>query len=131
MNPLSSSLDGFSPELYLATLSEVAHADGLHPLEHELLQKQAAALGVDLGALPSVPADLSSLPQETRVLVYRDALMLAYADDDALSAAERTYLSSLAERLSLSVEHAQAIDRWVTDYGALVERFDALLVGHQ
>jgi hypothetical protein len=38
MSPLNNPLEGFSPELYLATLSEVAHADGLHPVEQELLE---------------------------------------------------------------------------------------------
>lgn len=37
MNLLDHSLDGFSPELYIATLSKLAHSDGLHSDEQELL----------------------------------------------------------------------------------------------
>ena len=44
MDPLSNPLDGLSPELYVATLSKIAHADGLHPAERELLDHQAASI---------------------------------------------------------------------------------------
>ena len=82
MDPLSNPLDGLSPELYVATLSKIAHADGLHPAERELLDHHAAHFGVDLDNLPVVPDDLSALPWATRVLVYRDAVTLALIDDE-------------------------------------------------
>ena len=58
MDPLRNPLDGLSPALYVATLSEIAHADGLHPAERELLEHHAAHFGVDLEDLPAVPRDL-------------------------------------------------------------------------
>ena len=95
MNPLSNPLDGLSPDLYVATLSKIAHANGLHPAERELLDHHAAHFGVDLDNLPVVPDDLSALPWATRVLVYRDAVTLALVDDE-MSAEERQYLDDLA-----------------------------------
>ncbi len=64
---LSPPLEGLSPALYVATLSEIAHADGLHPAERELIEQHAEHFGVDLDNLPAVPHDLSSLPRATRV----------------------------------------------------------------
>ena len=118
--------EGFSPELYVATLSRVAHADGLHPAEQEILQLHASQFGLDLDDLPDVPEDLSNLPWTTRVLVYRDAYMLALADE-SLSSAEEEYLADLAERMGLQDGKTEAIRAWVRDYDTLLGRFDELL----
>ena len=126
MNPLDNPLDGFSPELYIATLSNVAHSDGLHPAEQDLLDQYAANFGIELDSLPDVLDDLSELPWTTRVLVYRDAVMLALADEQT-SFEEQQHLADLAERMDLPTETAESISSWVNDYGALLERFDALL----
>lgn len=112
---------------YLAVLSQVAHADGLHSDERAMLEERANALGVSLDELPDVPQDLSSLEHSTRVLVYRDAFMLACVDD-VVSDEERAYLAALSGRLALDPERAAAVEAWVRDYGALLERLDALLV---
>ena len=61
VDPLRDPLDGLSPLLYVATLSEIAHVDGLHPAERDLLDQHAAHFGVDLGNLPPVPRHLSCL----------------------------------------------------------------------
>ncbi len=127
MDPLRDPLDGLSPSLYLATLSEIAHVDGLHPAEQDLLDAHAAHFGVDLDHLPAVPRDLSTLPWATRVLVYRDAVTLALADE--MSAEEEQYLRDLAERMGLPDETAAAIAAWVADYDALLARLDALVTG--
>lgn len=121
-----SCLDGFSPELYLATLLEVAHADGLHPDEEAMLNQQAESLGVSLTELPEVPHDLSELPWTTRILVYRDSVTLAYADGK-LSEQEQAYLSNLAGRLKLKEETTRAISMWVNDYSNLLNRLDEIL----
>ena len=127
MNPLQTkTLEGFSPELYLATLSEVAHSDGLHPDEKDLLQQQAVSFGVDLDDLPEVPADLSNLPWVTKILVYRDALLLAF-EDDHVSAEEQEYLDSLRKRLDVSSDTAESISAWVREYDSLLSRMDAIL----
>ena len=126
MNPLSNPLDGLSPDLYVATLSKIAHADGLHPAERELLDHHAAHFGVDLDNLPVVPDDLSALPWVTRVLVYRDAVTLALVDDE-MSAEERQYLDDLAGRMALPMATAEAISSWVRDYATLLERLDKLI----
>ncbi len=42
MDPLRDSLDGLSPSRYVATLSEIAHVDGFHPAERDLLDQHAA-----------------------------------------------------------------------------------------
>ena len=104
MDALHNPLDGLSPALYVATLSEIAHADGLHPAERELLEHHAAHFGVDLDDLPAVPRDLSALPWATRVLVFRDAVTLAQVD--GMSAEEERYLDVLAERMALPAETA-------------------------
>ena len=125
MDPLRDPLDGLSPSLYVATLSEIAHVDGLHPAERELLDQHAAHFGVDLDNLPVVPRDLSALPWATRVLVYRDAITLALADE--MSAEEERYLSDLADRMGLPAETVAAVFAWVRDYEALLDRLDALI----
>lgn len=125
MDPLRDPLDGLSPSLYVATLSEIAHVDGLHPSEQDLLDQHAAHFGVDLDNLPEVPRDLSALPWATRVLVYRDAVTLALADE--MSADEEQYLRDLAERMGLPTETVEAVFTWVGDYEALLDRLDALI----
>ena len=107
MDPLRDPLDGLSPSLYIATLSEIAHVDGLHPAERELLDQHAAHFDVNLDNLPEVPRDLSALPWATRVLVYRDAVTLALAD--GMSAEEKRYLSDLAEGMGLPAETVAAV----------------------
>ena len=126
MNLLHRTLDGFSPELYVATLSRVAHSDGLHPDEQEMLEQHASRLDVDLEALPDIPEDLSDLPRTTRILVYRDAYMLALADG-SFSSKEEEYLAELAKRLKLSAGNTDSIHVWVRDYEELLERFDGIL----
>ena len=126
MTPLQNPLEGFSPELYIATLSMVAHSDGLHLAEQDILEQQAAHFGIDLGSLPNVPDDLSKLPWATRILVYRDAFMLTLADDYS-SVKEQQYLSYLAKRMGLPTKTTNSISSWVEDYGELLERFDALV----
>ena len=126
MDLLHRTLEGFSPELYLATLSKVAHSDGLHPDEQEMLEQHASRLSVDLAALPDLPEDLSDLPWATRILVYRDAYMLALADD-SFSSEEEEYLAELAGRLKLSREKVASIHAWVRDHEELLDRFDGIL----
>ena len=125
MDPLRDPLDGLSPSLYVATLSEIAHVDGLHPAEQDLLDQHAAHFGVALDNLPEVPRDLSALPWATRVLVYRDAVTLALADE--MSAEEEQYLRDLAERMGLPTETVEAVFTWVGDYEALLDRLDTLI----
>ena len=125
MEPLRDPFDGLPPALYVATLSEIAHVDGLHPANRELLEQYAAHFGVDLDHLPEVPRDLSALPWATRVLVYRDAVTLALADE--MSPEEEQHLKVLAQRMALPAETVAAVFTWVRDYEELLERLDALI----
>ena len=127
MNPLDNPLDGFSPELYIATLAKLAHSDGIHSDEKDILDQHAARFGIELGDLPDVPEDLTELPWATRVLVYRDALMLSMADEDT-SDEERKYLDELAERMKLPYYTIDSISTWVQGYGMLLEQLDDLMV---
>ena len=111
MSLMNHPLDGFSPGLYVSTLMKVAHSDGIHPSEREMLERQAAALGVDPDGLPDAPNDLSSLPWATRILVYRDALILAMADGQS-SDAERRHLAALSERLALPPDVVGEVSAW-------------------
>ena len=122
------SLDEFSPELYVAILSDVAHSDGLDAKEQAILAQYAARFEVDLDALPDVPADLSDVSWSTRILVYRDACMLTSADG-SVSPAEVTHLADLASRMALPTDVAESVRSWVRDYGNLLERLDDLLSG--
>ena len=121
-----TTLEEFSSELYVATLSQVAHSDGLHPDEQEMLEHHAARLGVDLDALPDVPDDLSNLPWATRILVYRDSYMLALADG-SFSEGEEEHLAGLARRMKLPPGKADSIRAWTREYGELLDRFEGLL----
>ena len=121
-------LEGFSPELYIAALSEVAHSDGLHATEMAILEEHAERFGIDLDRLPALPGHLSDLPAATRVLVYRDAYMLGMADG-VKSGPETRRLEELAARLVLTPANAESIGKWVHDYSALLDRFRELLRG--
>ncbi|MFW5966412.1 MAG: hypothetical protein ACOCV2_02785 [Persicimonas sp.] len=127
MNLLQNPLDGFSPAHYLATLNAVARSDGLVPVEEQLLEQHAARFDVDLNDLPEVPRDLSEVPWATRVLVYRDALMLAFADHDELSPEESDYLDQLAGRMDLPEDIASRILAWTRSYGDLLDELMELL----
>ena len=120
------SLSEFSSELYVAILSEVAHSDGLDAEEQAILAQYASRFEVDLDALPDVPADLSDVSWSTRVLVYRDACMLASADG-SVSPAEEVHLASLASRMALPPDVTESVRVWVRDYGNLLDRLDDLL----
>ena len=126
MDALYRTLEGISPELYLATLIRVAHSDGLQPEEQEMLEQHASRFGVDLNVLPDLPEDLSDLPWATRILVYRDAYILALADD-SLSSTGEEHLTELAASLNLSQEKTDSIRVWVRDYEELLKRFDGVL----
>ena len=126
MNLYEHPLENFSPELYVAALSKVAHSDGIHPSEQDLLDQHATRLGVALDDLPDVPDDLSSLSWTTRILVFRDALMLAMADEESSTEEER-HLVNLSRRMALPMDTVEKISAWVEDYGTLLERMDTLL----
>ena len=126
MSIMNHPLDGFSPELYVSTLMKVAHSDGIHPSEREMLERQAALFGVDIDVLPDAPNDLSALPWATRVLVYRDALILTMADEESSDAEER-HLSDLSARMALPSDVVAEISEWAKDYEILLDRMDALL----
>ena len=80
-----------------ATLSEVAHVDGLHPAARETPRPARCPLRRPISTTsPQCPRDLSALPWATRVLVYRDAVTLALADEMSAEEEER-YLRDLAE----------------------------------
>ena len=120
-------LDGFSPDLYIAILSEVAHSDGLEPEEKTMLDEYASRLGFEIGAdMPDVPRDLSSVPWATRIIVYRDAYMIALADGQ-ISPEEDAHLIDLAQRMKLPNDKAGAIRTWTHDYQQLLGRLDDLL----
>lgn len=123
-------LDGFSPEHYVAILSEIAHSDGVDAEEQAILEQYASQFGVDLDALPRVPADLSGVSWGTRVLVYRDAFMMALADGTS-SSEEEEQLAELAERMKLPESATESVQVWVRDYVALLERLDELLGAEQ
>lgn len=129
MNALPNFLNNFSPELYLATLSQLAHADGLHPDEKILLEQQAATFGINLDNLPEVPEDLSDLPWVTKVFVYRDSITLAYVDG-SISIEEAEHLKQLSERLGISPEVAAKIKIWVEDYSEILARLENILKQH-
>ena len=120
------SLDGFSPELYVAILADIAHSDGIDPEEQAILERYASQFGVELNALPSVPAELSEVSWPTRVLIYRDAFMLALADGTS-SSMEEDRLAELATKMRLPDGTTAAIRTWAVDYGDLLERFHDLL----
>ncbi len=127
MNLLSPDLqDQFSPEHYVAILADIADSDGIDPEEQAILERYASQFDVDLDALPNVPTDLSEVSWSTRVLIYRDAFMLALADGTS-SSMEKERLAELAVRLRLPDSTIEAIRGWVQDYGALLERLHDLL----
>ena len=95
-------------------------------MEQEILEQHAARLGVDLGDLPDIGEDISSLPWPTRVLVYRDAYMLALADGFS-SSEEKQHLEDLSKRMDLPTDTTDTIHLWVSDYGSLLDRFDDIL----
>ena len=131
MNMLAADfLDQFSPEYYVAILADIAHSDGIDPEEQAILEQYASQFDVDLDALPRVPEDLSDVSWATRILIYRDAFMLALADGTS-SSIEEQRLAELAERMELPEGTTDSVQRWVRDYGALFERLHDLLGGER
>ena len=80
----------------------------------------------DHSTMPLSP--ISDVPWSTRVLVYRDAYMLA-STDGSVSPAEETHLADLANRMALPLGFVESVWVWVRDYGNLLERLDDLLSG--
>ena len=79
----------------------------------------AARFEVDLDALRAVPADLSNVSWSTRILVYRDAFMLASADG-SISLAEEAHLSDFSNRMALPPSVTESVRAWVRDYESLL-----------
>ena len=102
--------------------------DALDAEVQAILAQYASRFEVDLNALPDVPAELSDVPWSTRVLVYRDAYMLA-STDGSVSPAEETHPADLANRMALPLGVIESVRAWVRDYGNLLERLDDLLSG--
>ena len=73
-----------------------------------------------------MPDDLSEISWPTRVLIYRDAFLLALADGTS-SPIEEDRLGELATKLRLPARTTETLRGWVLDYGDLLERLHDLL----
>lgn len=117
---------GFHADEYIATLVKVAKVDGVHSVEQTFIERMAADLGVNLKNLPEPAEDLSGLQWPTRVMVYRDAVMLSKMDG-VITTDEQAHLEMLASKLGVPNDVAQQISAWVQNYSKLQAEFEKIL----
>lgn len=124
-------------EYYLKVLASLAHHDDgrVDDLERRFIQIQAELLGVDVEPYFASAWDWDELGQQavqisrkTALWIVRDGIALGYINGE-LSREQRQSLYSLAGRLGLTSADVDAVESWLRDYWALLERGNRLLQG--
>jgi uncharacterized tellurite resistance protein B-like protein len=117
--------------IYIGALLEMAHSDG-HADERELayIDLQAQLAGIEMNAFSKANPEISdqqlgNLPSMLRNLLLRDAITLAYIDED-YTEAEQEKLYELADRMAISREKITEIETWLLDYWLLMEKGEEL-----
>ena len=119
-------------ESYFGVLIAVAAADGeINEDELGFIHAQASMLGFEISEMVEQPPalgtiELEKITKETRALVIRDCISLAYIDGDC-NEAERTLITSVAEQVGLESAKVDALEKWLKDYWDLMERGAELL----
>jgi hypothetical protein len=109
----------------------MAHSDG-HADERELayIDLQANLAGIEMHTFNDPLQDVSdyqlaSLPSMLRNLLLRDAITLAYIDED-YTETEQAKLYELADRMAISRDKITEIENWLLDYWLLMEKGEEL-----
>ncbi|MCK9246926.1 MAG: hypothetical protein M0P11_08255 [Anaerolineaceae bacterium] len=117
--------------IYISALLEMAHSDG-HADERELayIDLQANLAGIEMHTFNDPLQDVSdyqlaSLPSMLRNLLLRDAITLAYIDED-YTETEQAKLYELADRMAISRDKITEIENWLLDYWLLMEKGEEL-----
>ena len=130
--PNQENLIDLHDESYFAVLIAAAATDGpINEDELGFIHAQASMLDYDISELVEHPPtleniELNKITKETRALVIRDCISLAYIDGDS-NKAEKEFISMVGEKVGLEPSRVEALEQWLKDYWNLMERGAELL----
>lgn len=118
-------------QIYIRALFDMAYSDGIAD-ERELayIDLQAELAGIEMpDKIPPIDdahySQLKNLPALLKNLLLRDAITLAYIDDD-YTETEQSKLFELADRMLIPREKITQIENWLLDYWLLMEKGEEL-----
>jgi tellurite resistance protein len=130
--PSQENLIDLDDESYFSLLVAVAAADGeINADEMGFIQGQASVLNQEIDTLFENPPalkdiDVSKITKETRALVIRDCISLAYIDG-SYNDVEKELVNTVAEKVGFEQPKVDALEQWLKDYWDLMERGANLL----
>ena len=130
--PNQENLIDLHDESYFAVLVATAATDGeINEDELGFIHAQASMLDYDISELIERPPTLENIKlnqitKETRALVIRDCISLAYIDGDCNNA-EKEFIRIVSEKVGLEAAKVEALEQWLKDYWGLMERGAELL----
>ena len=125
----------FDPETYIKILIAIAKADKDNgPREFDYVRKQARRLGADYdGFLASTEKTFDIKKQRvsrlTALVVLRDAITIASMDRN-FSLPEREKVYTFAEKLDISRNDVDYLEKILIEYRKLGEGWDGLVAGN-
>jgi tellurite resistance protein len=124
----------FDSETYIKILIAIAKADKENgPREFEYIRKQAQHLGADYDRFLASTEKTFDIKKQrvsrlTALVVLRDAITIASMDRN-FSLPEREKVYTFAEKLDISRNDLDYLEKFLKEYRALNERGDGLLAG--
>ena len=125
----------FDSETYVKILIAVAKADKDNgPREFEYVRKQAQRLAVDYDHFLASTERAFEINKQrvsrlTALLVLKDAIMIASMDRN-FSLPEREKVYTLAEKLDISRNDVDYLEKCLNEYRKLCENWDGLVAGN-
>ena len=129
--------DNLNVDLYFKVLIYLAREDDgrLDEREEEFIRIQANVYSVDAEKYLNESIDKDdlkmmevSLSRETSLSIVRDAIALGYINGQ-FDEKQRIFLVEHAPNLGLKESDIDAVESWLTDYWAVIERGSQLLQG--
>ena len=133
LNFVDADTQDFDPRTYLRILVAIAKADKDNgPPEFEYVRRQAERLGLDSGKFfkdtdKSFLIEHQTVSRLTALVILKDAIVLASLDNN-LSLPERMKIYTYAERLDISRNDVDRLEKLMDEYRQLGDRWRQLVV---
>ena len=125
----------FDSETYIKILISIAKADKDNgPREFDYVRKQAQRMGADYDRFLASTEKTFDIKKQhvsrlTALVVLRDAITIASMDRN-FSLPEREKVYTFAEKLDISRNDLDYLEKFLKEYRALNERWDGLVAGN-
>jgi len=134
LNFVDADTQDFDPRTYVRILVAIAKADKDNgPPEFEYVRRQADRLGLDSEHFfrntdKSFLIERQRASRLTALVILKDAIVLASLDDN-LSLPERMKIYTYAEKLDISRNDVDALEKLIGEYRQLDQRWQQLVSG--